>query len=219
MDAFDWSRTRRGAREIPAMPIQHAEKPPAASLTPITIAARIHLIRGLRVMLDSDLAELYGVQTRVLNQAVSRNIDRFPPDFAFQLAPAEVTHLRSQLVISSVHGGPRYAPRAFTEQGVAMLSSVLRSRWAIDVNVAIMRAFVHLREMLTSHAELARRIDELEQKYDGNFTAVFDAIRQLTAPVPSEDRRTRIGFTTDPGASRQSAGTAKGQKDRRMRRR
>jgi ORF6N domain len=201
------------------MPIQHTEKPPAASLTPITIATRIHLIRGLRVMLDSDLAELYSVQTKVLNQAVSRNAARFPSDFAFQLTAAEVTHLRSQLVTSSMHGGPRYAPRAFTEQGVAMLSSVLRSRRAIDVNVAIMRAFVHLREMRTSHAKLARRIDELEQKYDGNFTAVFDAIRQLTAPVPAEDRRTRIGFTVDPNASGQSAGTAKGQKDRRVRRR
>jgi hypothetical protein len=198
MAAFDRSRTRRGAGEIPAMPTQLAEKPPAASLTPITITARIHRIRGQRVMLDSDLAELYGVPTKVLNQAVSRNAARFPSDFAFQLTAAEVTHLRSQFVTSSVHGGPRYAPRAFTEQGVAMLSGVLRSRKAIDVNVAIMRAFVHLRDMLTSHADLARRIDELERKYDGHFADVFDAIRELTSPAPVEDRRTRIGFATNP---------------------
>ena len=146
------------------MSIQRFSKVSAATVAPVTIAARIHLIRGLRVMLDSDLAELYGVRTKVLNQAVSRNAARFPADFAFQLSAAEVTNLRSQLVTSSAHGGPRYSPRAFTEQGVAMLSSVLRSSRAIDVNVAIMRAFVHLREMLTSHAHLARRIDELEQR-------------------------------------------------------
>lgn len=138
------------------MPIQRSRNAPTAKVTPLTIATRIHLIRGLRVMLDSDLAELYCVQTKVLNQAVSRNAARFPSDFAFQLDVAEGTNLRSQLVTSSLHGGPRHAPRVFTEQGVAMLSSVLRSRRAIDVNVAIMRAFVALREMLTSHAHLAR---------------------------------------------------------------
>lgn len=201
------------------MPIQRSSKVSAATVAPVTIAARIHLIRGLRVMLDSDLAELYGVRTKVLNQAVSRNAARFPADFAFQLSVAEVTNLRSQLVTSSVHGGPRYAPRAFTEQGVAMLSSVLRSRRAIDVNVAIMRAFVHLREMLTSHAHLARRIDELEQRYDGHFAEVFAAIRELTSPAVPEDRRVRIGFTADPPDGGRSAGPVKGTKGRRVHRR
>ena len=201
------------------MPIRQSKNAPAPRVTPITIATRIHLIRGLRVMLDSDLAELYGVETRVLNQAVTRNADRFPPDFVLQLSSSEVTLLRSQLVISSLHGGSRYAPRAFTEQGVAMLSSVLRSKRAIDVNVAIMRAFVHLRTMLASHEALARRIDELEQKYDGQFADVFAVIRELTAPVVTEDRRVQIGFTVDPRDGRKSVGTVKGPGSRRMRQR
>jgi hypothetical protein len=161
-------------------------------------------------MLDSDLAELYGVETRALNQAVTRNASRFPPDFAFQLTVEEITNLRSQIVISSFHGGVRYAPRVFTEQGVAMLSSVLKSSRAIDVNVAIMRAFVHLREMLVSHADLARRIDDLEQKYDGTFAAVFDAIRELAAPSLEEEGRARIGFVTEQGESDTSGVARKG---------
>jgi hypothetical protein len=129
---------------------------------------------------------------KVLNQAVSRNEVRFPLDFAFQITALEVTNLMSQSVTSSLHGGRRKPVRVFTEQGVAMLSSVLKSRRAIDVNIAIMRAFVHVRELLASHKDLARRIDELEQRYDGNFAEVFDAIRRLTAP-PAEPRP-RIGF-------------------------
>lgn len=201
------------------MPSQRSRNSPTAAVTPVTVAARIHLIRGMRVMLDSDLAELYGVETRVLNQAVTRNAKRFPPDFVLQLSSIEVTHLRSQLVISSQHGGSRYAPRAFTEQGVAMLSSVLRSKRAIDVNVAIMRAFVHVRALLTSHEVLARRIDELEQRYDGNFADIFDAIRELTSPAVTEDRRVRIGFTVDPPVGGKAVGTVKGPTRRRMQRR
>jgi len=150
-------------------------------------------------MLDSDLAELYGVETKVLNQAVARNAARFPADFAFHITAGELTNLISQSVTSSLHGGRRKPARVFTEQGVAMLSSVLKSRRAIDVNVAIMRAFVHLREMLVSHADLARRIDELEKKYDGTFAAVFDAIREMTLPSVEEKRRARIGFVAEQG--------------------
>lgn len=181
----------------------------AAAVSPQGIQAYIHLVRGQRVMLDTDLARLYGVQVKVLNQAVSRNVARFPADFAFRLTPEEVTNLRSQFVTSRRHGGSRYAPRAFTEQGVAMLSSVLRSRRAIDVNVAIMRAFVHLREMLASHADLARRIDALEQRYDGHFAEVFDAIRELTAPSAPDDPRPRIGFTVEPRPISHSVGVSR----------
>lgn len=167
-----------------------------------SIETRIHLVRGLRVMLDSDLAELYGVATKNLNRAVSRNSGRFPPDFAFVLTSVELESLRYQIGTSKSRGGRRYSPRVFTEQGVAMLSSVLKSRRAIDVNIAIMRAFVHLRELLATHKDLARRIDELEQKYDGNFAAVFTAIRELMSPPPDADQpRPRIGFSA-PAASR-----------------
>ena len=163
-------------------------------LSPATIETRIHLIRGQRVMLDRDLAAMYGVQTKVLNQAVRRNAARFPLDFAFTLTPAEAEILRSQSVTSKAPGGRRYAPRAFTEQGVAMLSSVLHSSRAIHVNIAIVRAFVRLREMLISHQDLPRRIDDLERKYDGNFSAVFDALRDLTSVRADDRRRKRIGF-------------------------
>jgi len=126
-------------------------------------------------MLDAVLAELYGVETRSLVQAVQRNRERFPADFMFQLTAEEHEGLRSQVVISKGRGGRRYPPYAFTEQGVAMLSSVLRSPRAVQVNIEIMRAFVRLREMLASHRDLARRLDELEQRYDAQFRAVFDA--------------------------------------------
>jgi hypothetical protein len=149
------------------------------------------------VLLDSDLAELYGVETRVLNQAVARNRARFPEDFMFQLSPEEFGDLKSQFVTSS-WGGRRTAPYAFTEQGVAMLSSVLHSKRAIAVNIEIMRAFVRLRELLSGHAELARRLDELEKKYDAQFRVVFDAIRQLMAPPATPPRR-RIGFHAEGG--------------------
>jgi hypothetical protein len=144
------------------------------------------------VLLDSDLAALYGVETRALNQAVHRNLSRFPSDFMFQLSSKEAVILRSQSVTSSLHGGRRTRPYAFTEQGIAMLSSVLRSRRAVTVNIEIMRAFVRLRQALHSHAALARKLDLLERKYDRRFAEVFSAIRSLMHPeVPP---RRRIGF-------------------------
>jgi len=158
------------------------------------IEKAIYLIRGEKVMLDRDLARLYDVSTAAFNQAVRRNRERFPEDFMFQLTPAEVAQLnRSQIVIGSEkHRDPRFRPYAFTEQGVAMLSSVLRSKRAITVNIEIMRAFVKLRQMLASNAELSRRLDELESKYDKQFRVVFDAIRRLMA-TPARGRK-EIGF-------------------------
>jgi len=151
------------------------------SLVPVElIEKRIYLIRGKKVMLDSDLAELYKVETRTLIQAVKRNINRFPSDFMFQLNYQEVASLRSQIVISKTgRGGRRYQPYVFTEQGVAMLSSVLNSERAIEVNIHIMRAFVKLREMIASHKDLAKKLDELEKKYDEQFRVIFDAIREV----------------------------------------
>jgi len=153
-------------------------------------------------MLDRDLAELYGVATGTLNQAVARNMARFPSDFAFRLTLAEAANLISQSVISSSHGGRRKSPRVLTEQGVAMLSSVLRSRRAVDVNIAIMRAFVHVRELLATHEDLNRKLEELERKYDGKFAVVFNAIRELmTPPAPEkESARPRIGFIRENAA-------------------
>jgi len=146
------------------------------------IEQTILAIRGHNVMLDSDLAQLFGVTVGRLNEAVKRNEDRFPSDFMFQLTKPEFEHLKSQIAISSSKwGGRRHAPYAFTEQGVAMLSSVLRSKRAIQVNIAIMRAFVQLREMIASNKGLARRLNELEKKYDGQFRVVFEAIRELMA--------------------------------------
>lgn len=143
-------------------------------------------------MLDQDLASLYGVSVKQLNQQVRRNIDRFPEDFMFRLDAEEGANLRSQFVTSSSWGGRRYQPMAFTEQGVAMLSSVLRSPRAVQVNVEIMRAFVRLRRMLESNAELSRKLDALERKYDGQFRAVFEAIRELMTPARKPGKR--IGF-------------------------
>jgi hypothetical protein len=165
------------------------------ALVPAHIDRKILLLRGERVMLDADLAALYGVATRELVQAVKRNRARFPADFMFQLTPDEHARLRSQTVISNLgskRGGRRTAPYAFTEQGVAMLSSVLRSARAVQVNVEIMRAFVRLRELLSTHADLARKLAGLEKKYDAQFRVVFDAIRELMAP-PAKPRRP-IGF-------------------------
>jgi hypothetical protein len=153
---------------------------------------KILLLRGERVMLDADLAALYQVETRALVQAVKRNRERFPADFMFQLTAAEVAILRSQTGISSSYGGRRYAPYAFTEQGVAMLSSVLRSQRAVAANIEIMRAFVRLRTMLATHADLARKLAALERRYHAQFKVMFDAIRDLMAP-PTKPRRP-IGF-------------------------
>ena len=166
-----------------------------------TIERMIHVVRGQRVILDSDLAELYGVETRALLQAVRRNAARFPDDFMFQLTAAERNRiLRSQTVISRSHGGRRTRPYAFTEQGVAMLSSVLRSPRAVQTNIAIVRTFVRLREILAHHADLARRIDELEARYEGRFAEIFEAIRMLVEPSPRpEPQRQRIGFHRSTG--------------------
>ncbi len=157
----------------------------------------ILLIRGQKVMLDRDLAALYGVETKSLNKAVRRNLDRFPSDFMFQLTAEEAQNLRFQIgTSSSGYGGRRYLPYVFTEQGVAMLSSVLRSKQAVQVNVAIMRAFVRLREALALHKELARKLNELEKKIEGHDTAIqslFEAIRQLMAP-PVPQPKPEIGF-------------------------
>ena len=161
------------------------------------IEKAIYLIRGEKVMLDRDLATLYGVGTHVLKQSVRRNKDRFPEDFMFVLNPTEFRDWRSQFVISKAdRTGLRHPPMAFTEQGVAMLSSVLRSKRAIAVNIEIMRAFVKLRQLLASNAELARRLDELESKSDKQFKMVFDTIRQLMSTrVPD---RKEIGFRSRP---------------------
>ena len=156
------------------------------------IAEAILWIRGHRVILDEDLAALYAVETRALIQAVRRNPTRFPADFMLQLTASEFRSLRSQSVISNGSGGRRHRPYAFTEEGVAMLSSVLRSRRAIQVNIEIMRAFVRLRRLLASHQRVARKLDVLEKKYDTQFRVVFEAIRQLMVDEATPKRR--IGF-------------------------
>jgi hypothetical protein len=166
-------------------------------LSPLeVIEGRILLIRGQKVMLDRDLAMLYGVETRALNQAVRRNTDRFPEDFMLQLTREEIMRI-SQFVTSSAHPGVKTlkyskSVMAFTEHGVAMLSSVLNSPRAVQVNIAIMRTFAKLREIISQHKDLARRLAELEKKYDAQFKVVFDAIRQLVTP-PAPKRRP-IGF-------------------------
>jgi ORF6N domain-containing protein len=157
----------------------------------------IVMVRRQKVILDCDLAALYGVLTKALIQAVKRNRDRFPKDFMFQLTQKEFAGLRSQIVTSNMRGGRRSAPYAFTEQGVAMLSSVLRSRRAVAVNVEIMRAFVRLRRMLVEHEDLAKRLDELESRCDENFRTVFDAIRSLINPATQP--RKRIGYLSAAG--------------------
>jgi phage regulator Rha-like protein len=164
------------------------------SLVPIErIEKAILLIRGEKVMLDSDLAEIYGVETRILNQAVQRNINRFPSDFMFQLTAAEAQSLRSQIVTSNEgRGGRRYLPYAFTEHGALMLANVLNSERAAQTSVQVVRAFVKLRQMLASNAELARKLDAMEKKYDKQFKVVFEAIRQLMSPP--EPKRREIGF-------------------------
>ncbi|MFZ0959887.1 MAG: ORF6N domain-containing protein [Terriglobia bacterium] len=175
----------------------------AAAALPVSIETmerRIYLIRSQKIMLDSDLADLYQVPTKSLNLAVRRNADRFPEDFMFQLTKEEVGSLRFQFETSNKgRGGRRYLPHAFTEHGVAMLSSVLNSKRAVQVNILIIRAFVKLREMLSTHKDLARKLEDLEKKYethDVQIKAVFDAIRKLIEP-PVATRR-RIGFATQP---------------------
>jgi len=161
------------------------------------IVSKIVVLRGENVLLDRDLAELYGVETGALNRAVKRNAERFPKDFMFQITGEEAELLRCQTGISKPgRGGRRYLPYAFSEQGVAMLSSVLNSKRAIEVNVAIMRAFVQLRKMIDSHAELSRKLSDLERKmgdHDEQIQAIFEAIRQLMAP-PDKPKK-KIGYT------------------------
>lgn len=152
----------------------------------------IIFIREQKVLLDADIASLYQVETRVLIQAVKRNIVRFPEDFMFQLKPEEFQMLKSQSANAKRWGGRRYPPFAFTEQGVAMLSSVINSPRAIMVNIEIMRTFVRLRNMLLAHEDIARKVNALEKKYDIQFKAVFDAIRQLMAPP--KPKKNQIGF-------------------------
>jgi hypothetical protein len=160
------------------------------------VERRIVLIRGHKVLLDIHLAELYEVPAKVLNQAVRRNQDRFPDDFMFQLTAAEFENLRLQFARSS-WGGRRYLPYAFTEQGVAMLSSVLKSPRAVQVNIAIMRAFVRLRQLLATHRDLAEQLAEMEKKYDKQFKIVFEIIHQLMEP-PAEPKKGRMGFAPGP---------------------
>ena len=180
------------------------------------IQAQVLVVRGQRVLLAQQLAALYGVETKVLNQAVRRNLVRFPNDFMFRLELADLAALRSQTVTlntqvldskefltatgttSSRGSHAKYTPYAFTEQGVAMLSSILKSERAIAVNIEIMRTFIKLRGMLSEHADLKRKLNALEKKYDENFSMVFDAIHQLMdEPAPSAYSRRRIGFTKD----------------------
>ena len=164
------------------------------------IANAIYLIRNETVMLDRDLATLYGVETKALKQAVRRNLDRFPKDFMFVLTATEFKNWRSQFVTSNKDRmGLRYPPMAFTEHGILMLSSVLNSKRAVQVNIEIMRAFVKLRSILASNVELSRRLDELEQKYDRHFKIVVDAIRGLMTPAVSK-KREQIGFQPIPRA-------------------
>jgi len=163
------------------------------------IENKIYMIRSQKVMLDRDLAELYGVKTKIFKQAIKRNIRRFPSDFMFELTKTEFDNWRSQFVTSkSDKMGLRWRPYAFTENGVAMLSSVLKSEYAIEVNIQIMRAFTNLRRILTSHMEVSRKLKELEQrldKHDKRIFAIFDAIKKMLEP-PGEPKK-KIGFRID----------------------
>ena len=163
------------------------------ALRPENLAQLVFFIRGEKVMLDADLAALYEVSTSALNRAVKRNISRFPSGFMFRLTDKEIGNLRCHFGISKQRrGGRRYVPYAFTEQGVAMLSSVLRSQRAVEVNIAIMRTFVQLRRLMDTNRDLARKIEALEKKYDEQFSVVFEAIKKLIAP-PSPAKK-QIGF-------------------------
>lgn len=181
---------RSETRTLPPLPESSLAEPTTRST--VSVERSILTIRGQRVILDLDLAHMYLVETRVLIQSVRRNMKRFPPDFMFRLSYQEFVPLISQIVISNTRGGRRSLPYAFTEQGIAMLSSVLHSDRAITVNIEIMRAFVRLRQILASDIELARKLAALEQKYDSQFKVVFDAIRALMKPTSTDNRP--IGF-------------------------
>jgi hypothetical protein len=167
----------------------------------VVIESRIRVVRGLRVMLDAELAELYGVETRAINQGVERNPERFPDDFAFQLTEQEYADLRSQTVISNPgRGGRRYLPRVFTEQGVAMLSSVLRSDTAVRVNVEIIRTFVRLRRLLATPGELVALLQQLSETvelHDKQIKSIADILRRMMEPPKAEPPKRRIGFVTN----------------------
>ena len=167
----------------------------------------IYLIRGHKVILSHDLAKLYGVEPRVLVQAVKRNIERFPKDFMFQLNQKEFTNLKSQIVTSSWGGMRRALPYAFTEQGVAMLSSVLRSKRAIDVNIAIMRTFVKLREILSTNTALRRKIEAMERRYDEQFKFVFKLLSEMVMAKPKP--KTQIGYLTEAEGHKKGTTKAK----------
>ncbi len=172
-----------------------------AFMPAVLIERKIYLIRGLKVMLSTDLAELYGVEPKVLVQAVKRNSERFPEDFMFQLTAEEFENLKSQFVTSSWGGIRRATPYAFTEQGVAMLSGVLNSKRAVQVNIAIMRAFVKLRNLLSAHKAVASKLNELErkiEKHDEHIKVIFDALRQMVAPL--EPKEKKIGFVKESRA-------------------
>jgi hypothetical protein len=185
--------TRKPA-SAPAAATQSPDSPLAALPGQQSLAQLVRPVRGEKVLLDADLAMLYGVETGALNRAVKRNVDRFPTDFMFQLSAPEWDNLKSQTGISSAHGGRRGAPYAFTEQGVAMLSSVLNSPRAVQVNIAIMRTFVQLRRLMDSNRDLARRIDAMESRYDEQFSSVFDAIKQLITDDKERKSKRPIGF-------------------------
>ncbi len=212
VEAHGWGECKRGCREatlqqrLPAVlrARRASDSPPTPGDRRVKdrslvrtehIDSAILAIRGHRVMLDVDLAKLYGVETKALIRAVRRNAERFPADFMFQMSEEEFTNLRYQFGTSSSWGGRRYRPYAFTEHGVAMLSSVLRSATAAQVNIEIMRAFVRTRQMLQPNLELAGKLDALEKKYDSQFRAVFDAIRELMEP-PNKPTK-RIGFRSE----------------------
>jgi len=177
------------------------------TLVPVErIASKIYLIRNVKVMLDRDIAELYGVETKRLKEQVRRNIERFPEDFMFELTIGEINNLRSQFATSS-WGGARYRPMAFTEHGVLMLSSVLRSERAVQVNIQIMRTFTQLRKMLATHEDLRKRIESMEKKYDQQFKVVFEAIKQLL--VDERKPKKKIGYTVKEKQKKYGKGAKK----------
>jgi hypothetical protein len=200
-----WSRTSSNSSTVPLRRLLNGFRPSRRATRSLAarsvegIAQHIRFLRGHRVMLAHELAEPYGVQPRVLIQAVARNRERFPADFMFQLTWDEAARSRSQVVILNEGRGAnaKYRPYAFTEHGVAMLSSVLRSERAIQVNIAIMRTFGRLRALLAGHQDLARKLSELEHRYDAQFKVVFDAIRELMQPPRTEQRP--IGFRVPAG--------------------
>ncbi len=188
-------------RKSPEKPPKQAQDPRASQATAVTslpstqaLVNLVRQVRGEKILLDTDLAALYGVETGALNRAVKRNVARFPQDFMFELTPQEWDNLRCQIGMSSSHGGRRGRPYVFTEQGVAMLSSVLHSPRAVQVNIAIMRTFVQLRRLMDSNRDLGRRIDALEARYDEQFSAVFDAIKQLISDDKQRKTKRPIGF-------------------------